>query len=152
MRVYRIGRAIYAHDLSGKGAELVGGRWNSKGFPMVYTSESRALCTLEVAVHLPLGIIPKDYQLSIIEIPDEIKILDIKKNQLSSDWKSIPHSHSTQVIGNQFLEQQKYAVLKVPSAIIEDEFNYLINPRHLDSQKIKFIKAEDFSFDKRLLE
>ena len=70
MIVYRLTKAKYSHDRSGKGAEKTGGRWNSKGIPVVYTSESRALCTSEIAVHTPLGILPHDYMLITIEIPD----------------------------------------------------------------------------------
>ena len=61
MKVYRLSKAQFANDLSGKGAELAGGRLNSKGLPMLYTSSSRALCTAEIAVHTPLGIVPTDY-------------------------------------------------------------------------------------------
>jgi RES domain-containing protein len=68
MNVYRLSKAIHANDLSGKGAEKNGGRWNSHGLPMIYTSQSRALCIAEVAVHLPMGILPEDYRLITIDI------------------------------------------------------------------------------------
>ncbi len=71
MIVYRLSKSKYSADLSGKGAEKAGGRWNSKGVAMVYTSASRALCTAEVSVHVPLGIVPVDYELVSIEIPDD---------------------------------------------------------------------------------
>ena len=71
MIVFRLSKAQFANDLSGKGAELVGGRWNSRGNAMLYTSQSIALCVTEIAVHVPLGILPKDYQLVHIEVPDE---------------------------------------------------------------------------------
>ena len=77
MIVYRLSKKIYAHDLSGKGAELVGGRWNSKRNAMLYTGQSIALCVTEIAVHTPLGIIPKDYQLVHIEIPED-SIFELK--------------------------------------------------------------------------
>ncbi|NQU32919.1 MAG: RES family NAD+ phosphorylase [Bacteroidetes bacterium] len=70
MIVYRLTKAKYSNDLSGKGAAKTGGRWNSKGIPVVYTCESRALCTSEIAVHTPLGILPLDYMLITIEISD----------------------------------------------------------------------------------
>ena len=80
MIVFRLSKAQFANDLSGKGAELVGGRWNSRGNAMLYTSQSIALCVTEIAVHVPLGILPKDYQLVHIEIPDE-DFLELKRYQ-----------------------------------------------------------------------
>src|SRR5690606_18256346 len=70
MIAYRLSRTEYARDLSGRGAELAGGRWNSKGTALVYTGQTIALCMAEVAVHIPLGIIPLDYELVTLEIPD----------------------------------------------------------------------------------
>lgn len=150
MIVYRLSKAKYSHDLSGKGAEKTGGRWNSKRVSMVYTSESRALCTAEIAVHTPLGIIPKDYSLTSIYIPNTIRIKTISINDLPLDWKSIPHSGNTQDLGDQFIRENKYAVLKVPSAVVLGDHNYLINPNHKDSEKIIIKSVEPFAFDKRL--
>ena len=115
MIVYRLSKAQFAHDLSGKGAELVGGRWNSRGNAMLYTSQSIALCVTEIAVHVPLGILPKDYQLIHIEIPDE-DLLEMKR--LPKDWQSFPHSNSTQMIGDKFLKEHKHLVFKVLSGAV----------------------------------
>ena len=147
MIVYRLSKAQYAQDLSGKGAELVGGRWNSRGNAMLYTSQSIALCVTEIAVHVSLGILPKDYQLIHIEIPDE-DLLEMKR--LPKDWQSFPHSNSTQMIGDKFLKEHKHLVFKVPSAAVQGEFNYLVNPRHKNFNQIKIVKIEDFNFDERL--
>lgn len=147
MIVYRLSKSIYSNDLSGKGAELVGGRWNSKGNALLYTSQSIALCVTEIAVHVPLGILPKDYQLIQIEIP-ETDFLEIKR--LPKDWQSFPHSNSTQLIGDKFLKDNKFLVLKVPSATVQGEFNYLVNPRHKNFNQIKIVKIENFNFDERL--
>ena len=147
MIVYILSKAQYAQDLSGKGAELVGGRWNSRGNAMLYTSQSIALCVTEIAVHVPLGILPKDYQLIHIEIPDE-DLLEMKR--LPKDWQSFPHSNSTQMIGDKFLKEHKHLVFKVPSAAVQGEFNFLINPRHKNFNQIKIVKIEDFNFDERL--
>ena len=103
---------------------------------MVYTSESRALCTTEVAVHTPLGILPKNYVLVSINIPDDIKIHALNKKRLPPDWNSIPHSGTTQDLGDLFVSAKKFAVMKVPSAVVPGDFNYLINPAHPDSAKI----------------
>ena len=146
MIVYRLSKAQYAQDLSGKGAELVGGRWNSRGNAMLYTSQSIALCVTEIAVHVPLGILPKDYQLIHIEIPDE-DLLEMKR--LPKDWQSFPHSNSTQMIGDKFLKEHKHLVFKVPSAAVQGEFNFLINPRHKNFNHIKIVKIENFNSDDR---
>ena len=147
MIVFRLSKAQFANDLSGKGAELVGGRWNSRGNAMLYTSQSIALCVAEIAVHVPLGILPKDFQLVHIEVPDE-DFLELKR--LPKDWQTFPHSNSTQMLGDKFLKEQKFLVLKVPSATVQGEFNYLINPRHKNFNQIKILKKESFSFDERL--
>ena len=150
MIVFRLSKLEYAGNLSGKGAEKMGGRWNSKGTAMVYTSESRALCTTEIAVHTPLGNIPLDYQLISIEIPDDIQVNEIAVNELPGKWNSIPHSHSTQVIGDSFVSEQKFLVLKVPSVVVPGEFNFLLNPNHKDFDRVKIVSIEPFNFDERM--
>jgi RES domain-containing protein len=150
MIVYRLSHTEYCHDLSGKGASIYGGRWNSKGKALLYTSDSRALCITEVAVHIPLGIVPVDYSLGVIEIPDASMIQAIELDQLPSDWKSFPHSASTQTIGDEFIRGNKMLILKVPSAVVPGEFNYLINPAHPEFPTISLLRCEPFIFDERL--
>ncbi|MEN8117800.1 MAG: RES family NAD+ phosphorylase [Bacteroidota bacterium] len=150
MIVYRLSREKYCNDLSGKGAELAGGRWNSKGVAMLYISESRALCLAEIAVHLPLGMIPKDYYLVELEISENAIIGTVDENRLPADWHSFPHSPATQDVGDNFISENKFLVLKVPSAVVRGDYNYLINPNHLQSREIKIIKTEPFQFDERL--
>lgn len=150
MIVYRLTRAQFAGDLSGKGAEKAGGRWNSKGTAMVYTSETRALCTAEIAVHTPLGNVPLDYVLVTITIPNDVPVMQIPAKKLPEDWQSIPHSHTTQEIGDAFAGKLEFAVMKVPSAVVQGEYNYLINPLHPDTRKIKVTASEPFTFDERL--
>ena len=150
MRVYRLCKVAYAKDLTGKGAEKVGGRWNSTGIAMVYTGESRALCTAEIAVHTPLGNLPSDYVLVSIEIPEEIPVGELIQNELPTDWKTFPHPHFTQEIGDRFIKESLFAVFKVPSAVVQGEFNYLMNPGHPDGSRIKILETEPFDFDERL--
>lgn len=150
MIVYRLCKKAYANDLSGRGAEISGGRWNGKGTAMVYTSASRALCMVEIIVHIPAGIIPKDYYLVSIFIPDNTRILAIEPKDLPDNWSRNPIPASTQKIGNAFIAAQEALVLKVPSAIVQDEWNYLINPLHKDFKEVKIIATEPFSFDGRL--
>jgi len=149
MIVYRLTKEKYKDQLSGIGAEKNGGRWNNKGRSIIYTAESRALCTTEIAVHTPLGILPMDYYLQSIEIPD-LKMLEVSKSKLDPSWNNFPHEVSTKAVGDQFIEENKFLVIKVPSAVIQDEFNYLINPSHKSFAKVKLTKVERFQFDKRL--
>src|SRR5437763_13287888 len=152
MIVYRLTRAKYKKDLSGKGSAKSGGRWNSKGIPVVYTSESRALCTAESAVHIGLGNVPDDYYLVTIEIKDDASKKEVKQIELPRDWKSFPHPDSTQQIGDEFIIENKFLILKVPSVVVPGDFNYLINPNHLERKKVKILKTEHFTFDKRMFE
>jgi len=150
MILYRLSKAKYKNDLSGRGAEIAGGRWNSKGTAVVYTCESIALCNVEVAVRIPLGIIPSEYHLIHIEIPKKAKIKTLKASELPYDWNSYPHSHSTQALGDSFISSMKELVFKVPSAAVQGTYNFLINPFHQDMSKVKVLKTEEYSFDKRL--
>jgi RES domain-containing protein len=150
MIVYRICKSEYTFNLSGKGAEKYGGRWNSKGVPMVYTGQTIALCTTEIAVHTPLGIIPNNYMLISLEIPEEIQIQEINISELPKNWRLTPYTANTQNIGDKFITEKKFPVLKIPSAVVQGENNFLLNPNHLDFQKIKILSTESFSFDKRL--
>jgi RES domain-containing protein len=150
MIVFRLSKGKYRNDLSGKGAELTGGRWNSTGMAMLYTSASQALCLCEIAVHLPLGIIPKDYYLLSLEVPDDMDILELTVADLPADWQAVPPSNNTQVIGDQFLSEGTYVCLKVPSAVVPGEYNYLFNPSHPAFSKIKIISAALMTFDSRL--
>lgn len=149
MIVYRLSKSKYSADLSGKGAEKAGGRWNSKGVAMVYTSASRALCTAEVAVHVPLGIVPADYELVTIDIPDD-SVTEAHIRDLPVDWQSFPHSNSTQKLGDRFVHEGKFLVLKVPSVVVQGEYNFLINPKHEEAAKVRVVNKEPFLFDKRL--
>ncbi|MFH0894927.1 MAG: RES domain-containing protein [Bacteroidota bacterium] len=150
MIVFRLSKSKYCRDLSGKGAETVGGRWNNVGTPLIYTSESIALCTAEIAVHLPLGMMPDDYKLVHIEIPSNLVNHEIKVNELPKDWKSFPYKKSTCIVGDKLVSENKWLFLKVPSAVVQGSFNYLINPRHKQFSKVKIIKTEAFEFDSRL--
>jgi RES domain-containing protein len=150
MIVYRLSRGKFKNDLSGRGAELAGGRWNSKGIAMLYTSESIALCTVEIAVHMPLGIVPADYYLVRIQLPDDTSVKEITAEELPADWKSFPHANSTQEVGDAFVLEGEHLVLKVPSATVQGTHNYLINPRHSSFAKVAYLDAVPFEFDKRL--
>jgi RES domain-containing protein len=150
MIVYRLSKQAYINDLSGRGAELNGGRWNSKGTAVVYTSSSRALAVLEVAVHTPLGFMPSDYFMATIELPDHSEIFKPEINQLPEKLNSNPLIKATQQIGDSFVKANKYLALQVPSATVAGDFNYLLNPFHIDFKSVKIIATDFFEFDSRL--
>jgi RES domain-containing protein len=148
MIVYRLAAEQFKDDLSGKGAEIYGGRWNPVGSSMLYTSQSRALANLEIVVNTVLGVLPIGYHILEIEIPVTASILEISSNQLPKEWRK--RENYTQLIGDNFLKQQQYLVLKVPSASVAAEYNYLINPAHPSFNEVKLLLFEPYEFDERL--
>ena len=152
MVVYRIEREKYLKTtLTGIGASMSKGyRWNSFNTKLVYTAENRALAMLEVSVHLDLSEdLPTDRYYVEIEIPVNITIQEVKVEDLPEDWNSKPPTITTQTIGDDFVFQNESAILKVPSSIVPQEFNYLINPNHPDSKRIKVIGKTSMNFDPR---
>ena len=147
MRVYRISRCKYIKDLSGYGAFLYGGRWNSKGLHMLYTSSTASLAMLEMIAH---GIESReDYCVAIIEIPED-NILELKGPELPADWNQYPAPAELRSIGDNFLRGNKYLILKVPSAIMSIESNLLINTEHENFKKIILLESHKISVDGRL--
>lgn len=152
MRVYRLSKRKYANNLSGKGAAKFGNRWNSKGVEVIYVAQSRALAMAEVAVHLTLATLPSDYVMMEIEIPESIASDYLDVNDLSENWNSNPPTNITQQIGDSFIDSEKHCILKVPSAVVKGDFNFLINPHHKDFKKIRVIDISDFPFDSRIFQ
>ncbi len=150
MIVYRLSKEAYSNDLSGRGAEISGGRWNNKGIPALYTAGSRALAVLEVAVHVPVGIIPINYCITLIEVSGNLKITPLNIADLPQNWNRNPIIKATQYIGDDFLKSRAGLILQVPSATVTGDFNYLINPLHPDAELLKIIAIEPFEFDQRL--
>ena len=152
MIVYRLCKSTWKLDLSGRGAEITGGRWNSKGIPVLYTSSSRALCMVEIAVHTPMGSLPTDYFMVEIDIPDTCRIETIYEKDLPPNWESFACMHVTQFLGDNFIKLNLALMLKVPSAVVQGDYNYLINPGHKDIRSIKIANTSEFGFDRRLFE
>lgn len=150
MILYRIVNCKYADDLSGNGARLYGGRWNSEGKPMLYLASSRALAVLEVLVHLTPMIIPYDFCLTEIKLPaDSITTLDT--TLLPANWRDVSPPIILREIGDDFLKKQQHLLMKVPSSVVPAEYNYLLNPLHPEAKAVKLLTKEPFSFDERLL-
>lgn len=150
MELYRLSREKFAGSLSGKGAALKGARWNSVGVELIYTAANRSLAMAEVAVHFTLGTIPPDYVMATIFVPDDVSLSQLATKDLPADWSAWPHSVSTQAIGDRFIAENKYAMLKVPSAVTQGDFNLLINPFHSDFSRIQIVQKENFPFDRRI--
>jgi len=152
MEVFRLSREKFATPLSGKGSALFGARWNKKGTELIYTAENRSLAMAEIAVHLTVATLPEDFVIMTIEIPDEIGIQQIMESDLPKDWKEFPFPTSTQKIGSDFVFQNIFGVLKLPSVVVKGDFNVLINPNHPDFTKITIVNIEKFPFDTRIFD
>ena len=150
MVLYRIVNCNYADDLSGEGGRLYGGRWNSEGKPALYLASSRSLAVLEVLVHLPPLMIPDNYCLTEIEVPDN-SITHVTIDELPHNWKDISPPGALRLMGDEFLKNQKHLLMKVPSSIVPAEYNYLLNPKHTDMKKVKLLSKQSFDFDERLI-
>ncbi len=148
MTVYRICNPLFSEDLSGTGAKRFGGRWNSKGIAMLYASEHISLSVLEMLVHNQFTDFAIDLSLLHIAFADNINVKEIKNNKLKTDW--LTDVEYTQFMGDQFVKAGTHAILKVPSSVIKEEHNYIINPLHADFKKIKIVQTISFSTDKRL--
>jgi RES domain-containing protein len=146
---WRIVKEKYAATaFTGEGAAKTGGRWNSRGVAVVYTSSTKSLATLETLVHLNPPVLFK-YAAIHLKFDDAlVEIFPAKK--LPADWRTEPPPPSTKAIGDKWVKGARSALLALPS-VISGETNYLINPAHPDFKKINLGKAEPFVFDPRLL-
>ena len=149
MIVYRITKAKYKNDISGMGAKLYGSRWNPTGVPVLYAAENISLAVLETLVHLEQFELPTEYWLLKIQLPGGVKISSIEISKLKKNW--INDEAYTQYIGTQFINNGQSLMIAVPSAVINEECNYLINPAHKDFTKIRIQSTREFNFDTRLL-
>lgn len=149
MIIYRLATEAYKDDLSGTGSKLYGGRWNQPGRPAIYTAGSISLAVLEILVNTDKNYIPPSYFLLKLHVPDSISIKTITPKTLKEKWQS--DFEYTQFIGSNFLESGKEAALKIPSAIVEEEYNFLLNPTHAEFKKITIKESIPFDIDVRLM-
>jgi RES domain-containing protein len=153
--VYRIGvdaPAYEADDLSGKGAEITGGRWNEKGAAVVYAAESRSLACLETLVHLAAGGLPFNRYLVEISIPDSVWAGAQRETaaSLPIGWDAEPASRTSVRFGTAWLRSRRSAVLVLPSVLVAEECCVLLNPAHPDSARISAVKSRRWLYDPRL--
>lgn len=149
MKVYRVAKAKYAEDLSGRGAQRFGGRWNSKGVPALYTSQHRSLCILELLVHTSVEVIPEDIMLLEISLPEDLPFTIINLNQLPEAWNHFPFDDFTRQMGDEMLNQHEVAGLQVPSAVVEQEYNFVINPMYESIQHAEITELRPLALDER---
>jgi RES domain-containing protein len=146
MELFRITRSEYQKDLSGMGAYYHGGRWNSPRNAIVYTCSRRSLAMLEILVHLHRPTPPPDYVVVVLYVPDSLKYtqgLEVVPNwQMEPQW--------TRETGDNWINEKRSLLLRVPSVVVRNESNYLINPSHPDAEDVKIIDIEPFQFDSRL--
>jgi RES domain-containing protein len=147
MLVYRITLAKYSDKLIASGRAA---RWNPNEVNMLYTASSRSLACLENAVHRSQAGLSRLFNIMTIEIPDAVKTKIILLSDLPADWTDYNQMLVTQRLGERWIKENASAVLQVPSSIIEEEVNYLLNPEHIDFGQIKLIKIQPFVFDKRI--
>ena len=149
MLVYRLAKEQYIHDLSGTGVRLCGGRWNRKGTPMLYTSQHCSLAVLELLVHTPHTLLPDNMSLLKLYIPDDITLSTLTEDQLPKNWRQYPAPDVLADIGTEWINQKENVGIKVPSVLVQDEWNILLNPTHQNSDNIYEESVSRFSLDSR---
>ena len=147
---WRITKRKHARNaFTGEGAREFGGRWNNPGTAVVYTAQSQSLAALEMLVHLDSSELLQKYVLIGVEF-DESLIKPIKLSALPRNWSSDPPPLEIQSIGDDWVRAGSSAVLKIPSALVPGENNFLLNPEHQDFARLRFGKPLAFRFDPRL--
>jgi RES domain-containing protein len=151
MHLFRIAKTEFIRDVSGAGSRVHGGRWNRKGTALVYTSESRALAALEYLVHVPMALAPAGLSILRIDVPDDTEVKTVDATSLPRNWKAYPPPQNLAAIGTGWALSNETLLLRVPSVVVEDEFNYLINPSHPEFKRIRPHRPQRFALDQRLL-
>src|SRR5258707_485306 len=142
MVVWRVTRKAHADEpLSGEGARRYGGRWNHIGVAVVYTSESLSLAVLEYLVNLPISDLPEDLVSVEIQAPSELRKSEISINDLPENWRAFPAVEELKDIGTEWARKDISPILVVPSVVIPNERNYLINPHHESATRIKVVSV-----------
>jgi RES domain-containing protein len=155
MRIYRICREKRAKSLAeafdGVGASQFGGRWNPKGMSAAYTSGTTSLALLEVLVHADLEDLPDDLVSASVNILDDVKIFELAVNDLPENWRDIdPAPLDLAVIGKKWIKEEEFLLMSVPSVIIPDEKNFILNPEHKSFVKLSDFRVQSIEIDSRL--
>ncbi len=134
--------------MTGDGARMFPGRWNEAGVPMVYTATSRALAAMEMFVHLDPSVAPDDLVTVEIDAPEGLTMEVVEVESLPERWRAT--ELETAAIGTAWVRSGRTTMLRVPSAVVEGEWNVLLNPTHQDFSKIHFREPAPFGFDARM--
>lgn len=153
MLIYRIDRKKRQHNtLSGIGAEIYGGRWNLPGTRAVYCAGSRSLAILEMLVHMDMKHVPNDRIIVKIEVPNEKLIQYYDRKNLPPNWNKFPYKHNSQQVFSDWINLEDVGpVLALPSAVVPEEWNFIINPLHQKMNKIRVVEVQPLAIDERLL-
>jgi len=150
MRLWRICREIHAAGaFSGEGARLYGGRWNSQGVRVIYTSPSLALAAIETFVHLEHNLRPDDLVSIAAELAEDVNIENLELKSLSRKWHEM-RDESLRAFGDEWIRAGRTVALRVPSAAIRGEWNVLLNPAHADFRRVRIERPQRFEFDLRM--
>lgn len=151
MELYRITQEIYCDDLTGNGAKIFGGRWNSEGLQALYTASSRSLALLETLAHTPAKILQlKSYILVTLFVPDTVPSQAIDFKELPERWDASDIHPFTQKAGDNFLLQNNNLLLSAPSVLMPEENIFVLNPLHSDMKKVKIVQKREIRFDHRM--
>lgn len=151
MRVWRLCRARHAGEpLAGRGGLAVSGRWHPRGLPVVYTSSSLSLAVLETLVNAGRESLPDDLVQIEIEVPDSLAAETVDPSLLTPSWRSYPAPAELPSFGGAWLRERRTPLLRVPSAVVPEEWNLLINPAHPHASRIEAVTLRRFGFDPRL--
>lgn len=148
MILYRFAHHKFAHDLSGTGAKLKGGRWNQTGTAVVYTSSSISLALLETLVNTGSFQELQLCKLMQLSLPTDAPVYQIQNKNLKKNWQ-LDFGY-TQWMGSEMIQDKNSLAIACPSAVVQQEQNYLLNPLHSDFHKIRLQEVKDFYFDERL--
>lgn len=150
MEVFRIAKKEFADKLTASGSA---NRWNTKGQQVIYTGATRSLSTLELIVHKGAVVPAATYKVMVISIADNDHLFQqVKIGDLPPNWRTFAAYSSLQKIGSDWHTAQSTLVLKVPSAVIPYEYNYILNTEHPDFHtKVHLVRTEDYFWDSRLL-
>jgi RES domain-containing protein len=129
---------------------LYGGRWNQKNIPIIYAAENRALATVEYLVHIPFSIMPNYLSVACFEIPDDIIPEQVPITKLPKNWRAYPAPEKLADLGSEWALAKRSLLLRVPSVVVADEFNLLINPKHPEITRVTISRIERYRFNKRL--
>jgi RES domain-containing protein len=148
MNVYRLSKSLYIRDISGTGGLYGSGRWHEKGTRILYTSQTLSLAKLEVLANTKQ--IPRNYSLLVLHIPDDLEYPELLIQDLPPNWNSFPHPAELVAFTNQWISENKYLVMKVPSVHSPFESNFLINPLHPQAGRLTIVDILPHAFDERL--